>query len=564
VRGFVALLRREARDARWHLVAAAAIAAATPFVVRLALDGADAEVIAEIAARVVVPVLFALFVAATASDLVARDVATRRIDALAVLPVPVARVWAAKATLLGVSSIAFLAWVVGAQWTVLALLGPDGATRAWMPQLVDAVPSILGGAALGGASLFFSTLIERGMAAALGAVVVLVAALSAIHWADVPATPGGATSFALYALPALVAAAFVVASRTAFVRGPIHAGTKVRLVVTGLAAAAAVLVPAGAALAWTVQSATRLSDDAAAEFAAEASPDGKWLAVEERRGETSRVWLVGLRDDSCREVVAGAARLQPGGAWSLGSMLGVWRTSFSMLGGPCRTTALEIEPSRMGVADATWVRCPEETPAAHVPLWGEVRQVARATASRATFEVVRHGHAPRRLQARSVVIGHERDVAYVVSDSGVVTRLPLDGRAATELTRVGDGEIAPSCDGRRLLVVDAAGARVVDAMTGALVFDAGKRRAKWRAWNDPRHVVLWTQDAAGSVTDLVVRDLKEKRTAELGAPRDADCLPDVEALPDGRLVVVDGDVTLRDADGRVIRRLFPREGEKGN
>src|SRR6185369_17062851 len=88
VRGLVALLRREFRDARAHLFCSFALAVAAPFLVHVwALQGRDADVVATVV-RVVVPTLFAMFVAATASDLVARDVATRRIDALAVLPVP--------------------------------------------------------------------------------------------------------------------------------------------------------------------------------------------------------------------------------------------------------------------------------------------------------------------------------------------------------------------------------------------------------------------------------------------------------------------------------------------
>src|SRR5881628_1184223 len=101
MRTFLPLLRRETRDARWHLVAAAVLGAAVPWAVRhWLLAGGDAELVATAGARAVVPLLFAFFVAATASELVARDVATRRIDALALLPVPIGRVWAAKAAFL--------------------------------------------------------------------------------------------------------------------------------------------------------------------------------------------------------------------------------------------------------------------------------------------------------------------------------------------------------------------------------------------------------------------------------------------------------------------------------
>ena len=155
MRGFVALLRRECRDARWHLVGSAALAVAVPFAVHgWMMDGASAEAMATTGGCWLVPILFALFAAATASDLVARDVATRRIDALAVLPVPGSLVWAAKFTLFLGASLGFLVWLIAAEWLAIETTRSTPGSGLFLAELLDAIPSLLGGLALGTASLF--------------------------------------------------------------------------------------------------------------------------------------------------------------------------------------------------------------------------------------------------------------------------------------------------------------------------------------------------------------------------------------------------------------------------
>jgi len=362
VRGLVALLGRETRDARWHVVSSLAIAVAVTFSVHAwALVTASDEDAALIGTRLVVPVLFALFAASTASDLVARDVATRRIDALAVLPVPVGRVWTAKALFLFAASLLFVAWLVAAECLAVAAFATPTALARMPAGLAAAVPSLLGGLALGAASLFFSTLLERGMAAALAALVVIVVVAASVQWAAIPAAPGAVTTIAYYAVPLLVGAAFVAASRAAFVRGPIHASSKWRLAYVGIGVLVAIAVPAGAAVALGVDGATRLAPGAgdASRRRAFLSPDGKWVAIEDSAAVASRTWIVRIDDGSCRPIADGETWFICGDAWLPGSVLRVRTSSFSVLDGPRHFRELVIEPTRLEVAEESW--CQGET-----------------------------------------------------------------------------------------------------------------------------------------------------------------------------------------------------------
>jgi len=353
--GFVALMNREARDARWHLVASFAFAVAVPICVHgWWLAGALDAMHAKIGARVLVPIVFGLFVAATASELVARDVATKRIDALAVLPVPIARVWTAKALFLAVASLAFLACLATTELaSLVAFVGPT--VRPWLSEELRAsVPSLFLAVAFGGASLFFSTLLERGMAAVLASVVALVAIGCAVQWTAPPAAPGAFVYGAAIVAPTALAAAFVFGSRAAFVRGPIHAAGKPRVAFLAFAALVAIAVPSGAALAIGLERTTHLDAGAGdpARRRAFLSPDGKWIAVEDSVEDGARrTWIVSVADGSCRPVHDGTTWFPWNGPWLAESSLRVAAASFSLLDGPCCARQLDIEPTRLDVAE---------------------------------------------------------------------------------------------------------------------------------------------------------------------------------------------------------------------
>ena len=237
MRRFLTLVSREYRDARWNLVMAFGMATLAPWVVHAVfLEVAPDETTALVGGRLLVPLLFALFAAATASDLVARDVATRRIDALAALPVSVSELWRAKAAFLLVSSLAFLAWTIGMEYAAVTATARAESIALLSERLADAVPTLLGGVAFGAATLFFSTLLERGFTAVMAALVTVTALAWGVQVAEVPAADDATTWFATYAVPLGIALAFGAGSYAAFVRGPIHGPSKARLFATGAVA----------------------------------------------------------------------------------------------------------------------------------------------------------------------------------------------------------------------------------------------------------------------------------------------------------------------------------------
>ena len=556
MRGFVALFAREWRDARWNLAASFGVAAAAPWVVHgLVMDNADDEAMALIGGRVIVPVLFALFAAATASDLVARDVATRRIDALAALPVPGARVWTAKASFLGVASVLFLAWTIACETLAVSSCAPN-AYLLLVTRLGDAVPTILAGLAFGAAAFFFSTLMERGMTAAIAALVALTAIAWSIQLAEIPAADSATTRFAAYAVPLAVAAAFTFGSRQAYVRGPIHGPSKLRLALTGIVAAVALLVPTGTCLALGLDEASRLraGEGDASLRAAYVSPDGKWVAVQDQANDgASRTWLVGLADGSCREIADGPTWFGDEGAWLGGSMLCVRTSSFSVLDGPRYVRRLEVEPTRLDVADERWLRREPASVSPWSGRWGWVTEERSLGDGRHVFSAGWHGGS-RRITGRAVVAAVHAPVFFVVTESGALTRLDTRNDKTVELVHDGVTSVELSADGVLLFVETARGTRILLASSGATLAEGLGRNARPLGG---RRLLLWNTDEQRRVTRFAVRDLDTAKTIDFGAPRLTDRVPRVTWLKDGNFLVVDGDVTLRDAAGRTVRRLFP-------
>ena len=97
MRHLMHLVRAEWRNARALTIASALVAiGASVAIDALFFHGKDGGLLA----TWVVPALLGLFLAATASDLVAGDVASRRIDSLALLPARLRTIWASKALFL--------------------------------------------------------------------------------------------------------------------------------------------------------------------------------------------------------------------------------------------------------------------------------------------------------------------------------------------------------------------------------------------------------------------------------------------------------------------------------
>ena len=117
MRIFKTLLRREARDARAITIALALIA---PLAIAAVEELAAHYTYGHLTARYAVPCAVALYAAILASDLVSAEVSTRRMNALAALPVGLDRVWKAKVTFLILATVSFAGWMYGTTATLYA------------------------------------------------------------------------------------------------------------------------------------------------------------------------------------------------------------------------------------------------------------------------------------------------------------------------------------------------------------------------------------------------------------------------------------------------------------
>jgi hypothetical protein len=247
VRGLLALLRKEARDVRaltWVYVALVPLA---PLAVRWYLEARyDAFALEPETTRryleVTFPAIVLLYAAIVASDLVAGDVASRRMHQLALLPVRPLTVWTAKvAVLLGGTALVG-AWTFVAQaWTLAAIDGVEHAAPFFRDMETIAV-GVVPAAGLIGCVLLVSTMGIRGLGAVMAGAM-LAAALGAAYWWGRITPRWIAGDDFLWA--AIAAGALFVASAAAFVRGRVHLGLRLRPAVIGGAALAVLLgVPA--------------------------------------------------------------------------------------------------------------------------------------------------------------------------------------------------------------------------------------------------------------------------------------------------------------------------------
>lgn len=271
------LIHREWRDARVVTFASAVVAVLASVAINEWFvhykDGA-------VMAVYIVPALLGLYLAVIASDIVAADVATRRIDALALLPTGMTRVWTAKVLFAFAAGAAFLAWLVAVELVVLSLGGVPEQVGAFVLALPDALPNLAFVVAGLAAVLFFSTLFDRGFAAVLAGLIVMAAAIYGWRAADwikweIDAGPQPAGLVAIG-----IAVVFLAGSAVAFVRGPAH-GPTLRRALVGVAVPLGVFVPVGVGSAVALDRWLTLEPGSSdARIAAiYPSPDGKYIAM---------------------------------------------------------------------------------------------------------------------------------------------------------------------------------------------------------------------------------------------------------------------------------------------
>jgi len=236
----------------------------------------------------VIPAMLGLYVLAIASDLVAGDAASGRLGFLAALPVRPATIWAAKALFLFGTATLYLGWLLAAEAAILAALGKEA---YWLFQLVAKEAAFLPLFFLGGAAtLFFSTLIDRGFAAAFAALVAIAGFGFLVLAFDLERFDFRDSALrALMAKGSLVlTAGFLGGSLLAFTKGRIHLGGRLRRAVLATLALLALVVPPAAASATALEDWLSIDpwDDRLGFGTPYVSPDGRWaFGSATRRGD---------------------------------------------------------------------------------------------------------------------------------------------------------------------------------------------------------------------------------------------------------------------------------------
>jgi hypothetical protein len=579
---FRALLHREWRDVRAVTIAAALVTIPASLALNHWFlhwkEGA-------LTAMWVVPAIVALYLAVVAADLVGGEVATRRIDGLAVLPTGLLRVWTAKATLLAVTGVVFLLWTVAAELGLLAVWGQPNELDAFLAALSGAAPHLAVAAALAAVTLFFSTVFERGFTAVLVSVLVVgvgVYGWTRIDWRGMDLRPD---PLHLLWTAAALGLVFAVGSAMAFVRGPIHAASVLRRVSVGA------IVPLGVISMTTVTVAGLLhswnslepGDTDVVIQSAIASPDGAHVALAVSRvgrPNLNRTWIQRVEDG--RIVVLRTLPLEWDGPSGLcvpnGSSIDVVHpdTGFVVRSIP----AVEFQQS-LSHRDARWARTRWLGPDHWVCEWPE-RGVSR--------EYKGHSHGPHPSVVPGKVV-HTFDGPYSVAILDVLTGedvvvLEAAGGQSWHFYLDAGHTIGRLCDGVLTFVDIATGARrvlpapegvhqasssphgrwltlwspaqftVLAPRDGTVVFEIAAGYGAWwpRNRDDDRFAVLFHGPDPTYLLDLEkgTKAALEPNPNELGW---IDC----DALPGDRFLVkrAPGVLDVVDTKGRTIRRLYP-------
>jgi len=190
-----------------------------------------------------IPAMLGLYFLGMASDLVAADSAAERHVFVAALPVRAGTVWSAKVIFLFGSAAAYLGWLVLSETAILAVTTTGASTPFTSPASRYAV--LLWVLPLGGAAtLFWSTLIDRGLTAAFAALFTLAGVGVFILLYDVKRfrlVNGTENTMVVAAL--VLTAGFLAGSFVAYTFGRIHLGCRVRRTVLAVGVLLVIVVP---------------------------------------------------------------------------------------------------------------------------------------------------------------------------------------------------------------------------------------------------------------------------------------------------------------------------------
>lgn len=329
MRAFLMLLRREAREMRTVSVVLAVVA---PLALLVYEELGAHYVYPQQTVQWVIPVIASLVVATLGADVVAADVATRRIDALAALPVRPGTIWRAKLAFIVLAAIATAGMLAASSLVLYQLRAPSD----WIPALYAALSEYwfcsLAALPIAFGVLAFSTATSRGFAAGLAGVLTVGGAAAGACLLDYRHYElFGVIQQLRVAIPVIVALLLLAGSYIAFTRGPAHAGSTLRRATLVLALPLIIAAP-GAALALAAAKARIDLIPGAAGVALDCltpAPDGSRIAMVARNPgqRSSRVWIVDLDDGSLADVPGKYSRLglDP---WQDDGTLSVWEYGF--------------------------------------------------------------------------------------------------------------------------------------------------------------------------------------------------------------------------------------------
>ncbi len=324
---FLFLIRKEWRDVRAvTLVCVALVPAAL-----LALELGFLDWRGDFAGSTFVPVVSLLFLAIVTADLVAADVTSGRARVYAALPVRPRTLWAAKLTFVLLAGAAFAIWTTAITTGIYAAWAPPAQYAVLLGEL-GRLPliGIAGGTCVIAATLAWSTVLERGLAAVGAGIVtfaLIAGVLPVLGMLDPELIPTKEfVERAFLALPLL----FLTASFVAFIRGPIHASSLPRRATLVSAVILGALVPTGAV--WASVIADRLDvqpgDPDVRTHLVSVSPDREHavlFASKDHARAMHRTWIVRLADGHVVALPGKGPRLDWTAPWAGGKgTLRVW------------------------------------------------------------------------------------------------------------------------------------------------------------------------------------------------------------------------------------------------
>ena len=323
-----ALIAKEWRENRWLILGFVVVAPLLSIGLKWGIvSWKETDPIHSI--KIVIPILTLLYVLAIAADLIASDAASGRIGFLFALPVRPAGVWAAKAMFLLGGAALFIIYLLILEMIILALAGKVVAdlftpyTLRWMFLLVPV-------AVVGAATMATSALVDRGLAAAILALLFvggIIWAASLLDGWGVNLKPDGTV---FYVIAALVGGGFLLASLTATTLGRIHLGARFRRVALAAAAFFLVILPPTAWAGARVHRWLHIEPDQKdirIRSILDVDPAGEWALVVVGRpgngpagvkGAPFAEWAVNLEDGTVRDLTELGLTLTGMDTWSEG------------------------------------------------------------------------------------------------------------------------------------------------------------------------------------------------------------------------------------------------------